>query len=364
MGTPTVDGTISFTAIATDAVGATFEKGLSITVTSGVTIVTTELPEWTVNSPYSHQLEYSGGSGEAAWTDKNDDLDGTGLSLGVDGLLSGTPLAAAGITFTAQVTDDSGVDEQQLSLTINPAIDIVAIVLPDWTVGFAYSQQFDATGGTGQVSFGDNSGDLVGSGLSLSTTGLLSGTPSAVGPISFTLAATDEANAETLQPFTFTINDVISITTAALPDGFEGTPYSFQLEAANGAGARTWSEGDSGLDGTGLSLSSDGLLTGTVASIQTISFTAAVVDAVGSSDDQALILVIAQGWFCGDIDGSGSPDIDVSDLVYLVDFMFTGGPPPVIQAAADVNGSGELDISDLVYLVDYMFSGGPAPVCQ
>ena len=66
---------------------------------------------------------------------------------------------------------------------------------------------------------------------------------------------------------------------------------------------------------------------------------------------------------CGDIDNSGL-NIDISDLVYLIDWMFTGGPAPEVLAAADVNGSGgAIDISDLVYLVDYMFSGGPPPIC-
>ena len=144
----------------------------------------------------------------------------------------------------------------------------------------------------------------------------------------------------------------------------EDVPYLFQLEAANGTGSRTWSEGDSGLNGTGLSLSSDGLLSGPVASIQIINFTAAVVDAVGSSDDQALTLAITTGWICGDIDGNGSPDLDIADLVFLVDHMFNSGPEPPVIAAADIDASGGIDIADLVYLVDYMFTGGPALVCQ
>lgn len=64
----------------------------------------------------------------------------------------------------------------------------------------------------------------------------------------------------------------------------------------------------------------------------------------------------------GDVDGSGAgPYID--DLVYMVDYMFNGGPPPPNPASADVDGSGALDIADLVYIVDYMFNLGPAPLC-
>lgn len=61
----------------------------------------------------------------------------------------------------------------------------------------------------------------------------------------------------------------------------------------------------------------------------------------------------------GNIDNIGG--IDISDLVFLVDYMFTGGPPPPCLEAGSVDGIGGIDISDLVYLVDFMFTGGPEP---
>ena len=65
---------------------------------------------------------------------------------------------------------------------------------------------------------------------------------------------------------------------------------------------------------------------------------------------------------CGDIDGSGSEMVDISDLVYLVDYMFVGGPEPDPLWVADIDDCmGVIDISDLVYMVDFMFLGGPAP---
>ncbi|MFH1686339.1 MAG: hypothetical protein ABIE70_02305, partial [bacterium] len=68
-------------------------------------------------------------------------------------------------------------------------------------------------------------------------------------------------------------------------------------------------------------------------------------------------------WLCADINGNGvGPDIE--DLVYLVSYMFQGGPEPPVMAATDVNGNGVgPDIEDLVYLVAYMFQGGPEPTC-
>lgn len=68
-----------------------------------------------------------------------------------------------------------------------------------------------------------------------------------------------------------------------------------------------------------------------------------------------------EGPMRGNVNGDGGDQIDISDLVYLVDYMFTGGPAPPCDEEADVNGDGGIDISDLVYLVDYMFTGGAQP---
>jgi hypothetical protein len=63
----------------------------------------------------------------------------------------------------------------------------------------------------------------------------------------------------------------------------------------------------------------------------------------------------------GNVDYDLGDAIDISDLVYLVDFMFTGGPAPPCDVEADMNSDLAQDISDLVWLVDYMFTGGPPP---
>ena len=65
----------------------------------------------------------------------------------------------------------------------------------------------------------------------------------------------------------------------------------------------------------------------------------------------------------GNIDYSPDDVLDISDQVYLVNFMFNDGPAPVCFDEANVDGLGdEIDIADLVYLVDYMYTSGPAPV--
>jgi hypothetical protein len=57
----------------------------------------------------------------------------------------------------------------------------------------------------------------------------------------------------------------------------------------------------------------------------------------------------------GDIDGSGSLPMDIADLVYLVDWMFAGGSPPICPQSADCDGDSTVDIADLVCWVEWMF---------
>ena len=77
-----------------------------------------------------------------------------------------------------------------------------------------------------------------------------------------------------------------------------------------------------------------------------------------------VLFVDSSSYFvCGDIDNDGQGP-DISDLVYLVHFMFGFGPPPPVLWVADVNGTGgPIDIADLVYLIDYMFRRGDPLTC-
>lgn len=65
----------------------------------------------------------------------------------------------------------------------------------------------------------------------------------------------------------------------------------------------------------------------------------------------------------GNIDGDAAEMVDLSDLIYLVNRLFLGGPEPPCPAEVNVNGdvNCELDLSDLIYLVNHLFLGGPSP---
>ncbi|MGB5138303.1 MAG: dockerin type I domain-containing protein [Candidatus Zixiibacteriota bacterium] len=64
-------------------------------------------------------------------------------------------------------------------------------------------------------------------------------------------------------------------------------------------------------------------------------------------------------YLCGDADGSSS--VTISDSVYLINYIFAGGPAPNPLLAGDADCSGIVTISDTVYLINYIFAGGPAP---
>jgi hypothetical protein len=86
------------------------------------------------------------------------------------------------------------------------AIYLLDSELPDGTLGNSYSQTVAANGGTGPYTFAVTSGSLPAS-LSLnSSTGVISGTPTATGTSSFTITATDSASATGSQAFSITVN--------------------------------------------------------------------------------------------------------------------------------------------------------------
>lgn len=64
---------------------------------------------------------------------------------------------------------------------------------------------------------------------------------------------------------------------------------------------------------------------------------------------------------CGDADGNTIWNI--SDAVFLIAYIFGGGPAPDPLCLGDADGNGIVNISDAVYLISYIFGGGPEPHC-
>ncbi len=62
-------------------------------------------------------------------------------------------------------------------------------------------------------------------------------------------------------------------------------------------------------------------------------------------------------------DANADRQINVSDVIYLINYLFKGGPAPVPMEAGDANCDTQKNVSDVIYLINYLFKGGPAPGC-
>jgi hypothetical protein len=68
---------------------------------------------------------------------------------------------------------------------------------------------------------------------------------------------------------------------------------------------------------------------------------------------------LACRWQHGDANGDGA--VDISDAVYLIAYIFSGGSAPSPLLSGDANCDRSVDISDVVFLIAHIFSGGSAP---
>jgi hypothetical protein len=62
----------------------------------------------------------------------------------------------------------------------------------------------------------------------------------------------------------------------------------------------------------------------------------------------------------GDANKDGS--VNVGDAVYIINYVFKGGPKPVIPNWGDTNADCAINAGDAVYIINYVFKGGPAPI--
>lgn len=62
---------------------------------------------------------------------------------------------------------------------------------------------------------------------------------------------------------------------------------------------------------------------------------------------------------CGD--ASGDSQLNIGDPVFLVNYIFKGGPAPDPLCWADADSEGSINIADAVYLINFIFKGGPPP---
>jgi Putative Ig domain len=187
---------------------------LTITVEPPPTITTTSLPTAPLNGSYNASVTATGGVPPLSWAITAGALP-AGLKLGksTTGTVQITGKATAGgsSTFTITVTDASAADppsSQQLTIVVSSLAITTTSPLPPGTVGTAYDSpglQFTATGGTGTDTWTVANGSTLPGGLTLSSTGVLSGTPQVAGTFTFGITATDSANPPAVVTSTFTL---------------------------------------------------------------------------------------------------------------------------------------------------------------
>jgi len=250
-------------------------------------------PDGEVGVAYRDQLTDPGGTGPFIWTVSSGTLP-AGISLSADGTLAGTPTAAGTFSFTVNVTDASGQSATEAaSVTV---IDRVATTFaaPSGEIDTAYTDTLTADGGTAPYTWSVKLGILP-PGITLSSAGVLAGTPATAGNYPVTVNVTDHNGGIATRAITLVIAAGPELYFAAPPFGEIRSNYSDTLVASGGTGPYTWSVSSGSLP-AGITLDpGTGTLAGTPTAAGTSIFTVEVTDADGQSATEATTLTIISG---------------------------------------------------------------------
>jgi hypothetical protein len=211
---------------------------------AGLILSPATLPDGTVNSAYNQTISVTGGSGPYTFSVSSGALPG-GLALApTTGIISGTPNTAGPFAFEITAVDSTtptaNTGVQAYTLVIAPApLTLAPSTLPAAVVGVVYTQPIGAAGGIPPYSFAITAGALPG-GLTISTGGLITGTPSATGIFTFTITATDSSTPAAItgsRAYTLTIQASAAALQALnqnLTYGFNAANVAVTLSATGG----------------------------------------------------------------------------------------------------------------------------------
>ena len=201
----------------------------TVQLCSGLTITTTSLPAGEVNVYYDQFVQASSCSSTFAWSLISGSLPPGLTGNPATGEISGTPTNAGTYNFTVEVADGNGLTAiQALSVTINGGVlQVTTTSLSSGTTNVAYnSQQLAARGGQPPYRWSLASGVLP-PGLSLSTNGVMSGTPTSAGTSNFVVQVTDSVlatatRALSLAVYPFSTSVTFAVTPPAVSNFYTG----------------------------------------------------------------------------------------------------------------------------------------------
>ncbi|MCS3847903.1 uncharacterized protein YhjY with autotransporter beta-barrel domain [Xanthomonas campestris] len=355
-GTPTSAGNFAFSVTATDSTSGTASQATqsyAVTIAAPTIVVApSALPTATRGTAYSQTLSASGGTAPYTYTLSAGSLP-AGLTLASNGTLSGTATTEGSFTVTVRATDAGNfTGDQAYSLTVAaPNLALPASNLPAGTAGQAYTAAISpATGGTAPYSYALTTGALPSGVVLDAATGELSGTPTVSGTFNFTLTVTDSTPspaAQANQSYTLSIAGATLVPgQPTLPPAVRGTPYSQVLTATGGVAPYTYSVA-SGTLPAGLTLASNGVLSGTPTAEGTSSFTIAVADAGNASATQAYSFTVSDAAPVAVADTAAT----MSDAAVTVPVTAndTGNITAIAIATAPTNGTAVVNGLELVY---------------
>ncbi len=192
------------------------------------------------------------------------------------------PAALLTTAGTAQIAIQNGPGSlsNQLPFTIGPSVSVKAQTLTGATVGLAYSDVVTATGGKAPYTWSLLSGALP-PGISLATSGTVSGNPTTAGPGIFAVQAVDATGAVANGSISITVKpQAFNVTTGALPSGVVNFDYPQQILGASGGTAPYTFALTTGSLPAGLTLT-NGVIGGVPTTPVTSSFTITATDSAG-----------------------------------------------------------------------------------